>query len=152
MTRHIQAYFSTEDKVEGARLSLLPYEVEQVETGHIEDGLTERDRIRFPFLPVNTGGASGATGANIGNQGAVALPGTIRDGQGALPGLAVAGLTVHETENEELSDRDNREAEEPHGDVDPDDLKYVLSAKVKEYEYEEIVTKLREQGAYISDL
>lgn len=152
MTKHIQAYFSTEDQVEGARLSLLPFEVEQVETGYAEDGLTENDRIRFPFLPVNTGGASGAMGANVGSQGAVPLPGTIREGSGALPGLAVAGLTVNEPENEEPAQRDNREADEPRGDVDPGDLKYVLSAKVKEHEYEEIVKKLRDQGAHISDL
>ncbi|WP_059051874.1 hypothetical protein [Paenibacillus senegalimassiliensis] len=152
MTRHIQAYFSTEDKVEGARLSLLPFEVEQVEAGYAEDGLSDNDRIRFPFLPVNTGGASGATGANVGNQGAVPLPGTIREGTGALPGLAVAGLAVNEPDDEELAQRGNRENEEPRGDVNPDDLKYVLSAKVKEHDYEEIVKKLRGQGAYISDL
>ncbi|MGG6313597.1 hypothetical protein [Paenibacillus macerans] len=152
MTKHIQAYFNTEDQVEGARLSLLPFEVEQVEAGHTVNELGVDDRIQVPLLPVNNGMIS-AAGSN--SPGVVPLPGTARGAQSVLPVMALGDRNADDALNGERSEavsgeRPMESTSEPidTGDA-PEGGKYVLSARVKDSDYEHVVQKLREQGAYI---
>lgn len=69
MMKNVQAYFQSEDQVEGARASLLPYRTEQVEAGHVEESVAANDNLIVPLLPVSTGTMS--TG---GSPGTVPIP------------------------------------------------------------------------------
>ncbi|MFD1177057.1 hypothetical protein ACFQ3W_12195 [Paenibacillus puldeungensis] len=154
MTRNIQAYFQSEDLVEGARMSLLSYRTEQVEAGHVEDSVAANDNLIVPLLPVSTGTMS--TG---GSPGTVPIPltGTMRGGQSILPVIAFGDRNAGDTLNGEQSEAVSGEhRKDPVMDtIDTNDRpqgwKYVLSAKVQEEDYDSIVSKLREQGAFIPD-
>lgn len=152
MTKHIQAYFSTEDQVEGARLSLLPFEAEQVEAGNVEGRTGPDDNLLVPLLPANNG-----TMNTAGTSGPIAfpLPGTMRGGQGVIPVFAIGDRNAGDTLNGEHSEAVSGDrAMGPRaegidtGDA-PEGWKYVLSARVKDSDYDGVVQKLREQGAYI---
>ncbi|WP_334075649.1 hypothetical protein [Paenibacillus sp. A14] len=154
MSKHIQAYFKSEDQAEGARTSLLPYETEQLEVGALDRSIGRNSNILVPLLPLNGSGVD--TG---GTYGSVGVPGTV-SAQGVVPVVAMAGRT---DDNEPVSG----ERERAQGDVpgsgpvvdvtrtdegDYDDLKYVLTAKVRDNDYDDIVRKLRMQGAYVEHL
>lgn len=154
MTKNIQAYFQSEDQVEGARISLLPYRTKQLQVGHVEDSAAASDNLLVPLLPVSTGTIS--TGGSPGTA-PIPLTGTMRGGQSILPVIAIGDRNAGDTLNGEQSEAVNGEH---HMDpvmytVDTNDRpqgwKYVLSAKVQEMDYDSIVSKLREQGAYILD-
>ncbi|MCM3701570.1 hypothetical protein [Paenibacillus macerans] len=149
MTKHIQAYFRTEDQVEGARISLLPYAPSQVEAGHVDDRLGEDDKLLVQLLPVPSGSMN--SGGTVG----LPLPGTLRGSQSALPAFAFGDRGAGDTLNGEHSEAVSGEREmDPARDVidtgdEPEGWKYVLSAAVEDEDYDKIVQKLRAHGAYI---
>lgn len=158
MSKHIQAYFQSEDQAEGARTSLLPYEMDQVEVSSLDRTIGRTHNILLPLLPVNsnsvnTGGAYGSIG----------VPGTVT-GQSVLPVMAMRdGDDKDGTVNGERPDPDldrvSRDSElAPVMDIngatddDFDNLRYVLTAKVKDEDYDGIVHKLRTHGAFVEHL
>lgn len=149
MTKHIQAYFRTEDQVEGARISLLSYAPGQVEAGHVDDRTGENDKLLVQLLPVPSGSMN--SGGTIG----LPLPGTLRGGQSALPVFAFGNRGTGDTLNGEHSEAVAGEREmDPARDVidtgdEPEEWKYVLSAAVEDEDYDRIVQRLRDHGAYI---
>lgn len=151
MAKHIQAYFKSEDQAEGARTSLLSFEAEQIEVGRLEQSIGRDSSILVPFVPVN----NSATG---GTYGAVGYPGAA-GGQGVIPVVAPNNALSDEDIEGEQSAR-GREMQEADpvvdlndfGDDDYDSLKYVLSVKVQEKDYDAAVHKLRSQGAFVAKL
>ncbi len=149
MTKHIQAYFRTEDQVEGARISLLSYAPDQVEAGRTDDRRGEDNKLVVQLLPVPNGSMN--SGGTVG----LPLPGTLRGGQSALPIFAFGDRGAGDTLNGEHSEAvaGEREMDPARNVVDPGDgpegWKYVLSAAVKDEDYDRIVQKLRAHGAYI---
>jgi len=153
MTQHIQAYFNTEDQVEGARITLRAYNINEVEAGHVSNEWGEDDRLQVPLLPLNNGVIS-ASGAN--NPGIVPVPGTVRGVQSVLPVTVMGERYAGDSSNGERSEAvsgDRPMASESLIDTsdEPQGWKYVLSASVKDSDYETVVRKLREQGAYIAE-
>lgn len=61
MSKHIQAYFCSEDQAEGARSHLIPYGIEQLEVGKLEKGIGRSSNLLVPFAPIQnaTSTASG---------------------------------------------------------------------------------------------
>lgn len=144
--KNVQAYFQSEDQVEGARASLLPYRTEQVEAGHVEESVAANDNLIVPLLPVSTGTMS--TG---GSPGTVPIPltGTMRGGQSILPVIAFGDRNAGDTLNGEH--RKDPVMDTIDTNDQPQGWKYVLSARVQETDYDSIVSKLREQGAFIPE-
>ncbi|MFB5678731.1 hypothetical protein ACE3NQ_21935 [Paenibacillus terreus] len=143
MPKQIQAYFKTEDEAEGARTSLQAYRTEHLEVGQLDGTLGRDRRLLIPFIPyntagsMNTGGAAGAAAASSGYGDRIVPVVSNRSDEGVrrneldahTPGLLDA--------TEVFSSEDN------------DKLQYVLSAKVDDADYEEIVHKLRANHAYV---
>lgn len=153
MTKPIQAYFNTEDQVEGARITLLAYNTNEVEAGHVSNEWGEDYRLQVPLLPYNNGVIS-ASGAN--NPGMVPVPGTAHGIQSVLPvtvmGERYAGDALNGERSEAVEGDRPMTSESPIDTSDePQGWKYVLSASVEDSDYETVVRKLREQGAYIAE-
>ncbi len=158
MAKHIQAYFMSEDQAEGARTSLLTFDMDQVEVSSLDHSIGRTHNILVPLLPVNS-----TTTNTGGTYGAVGVPGTV-SGQGVLPVVTmgdndgVDGKINGERVDTEI-DRAGVDSElDPIVDVngvndkDFENLKYVLTAKVKETDYDDIVHKLRSRGAFVEHL
>ncbi|MCH1640426.1 hypothetical protein MJ257_09940 [Paenibacillus timonensis] len=153
MTQHIQAYFNTEDQLEGARITLQAYNINEVEAGHVSNEWGEDDQLQVPMLPLNNGVIS-ASGPN--NPGIVPVPGTVRGVQSVLPVAAMGERYAGDSligERSEAVEGERSVTSESLIDTsdEPQGWKYVLSAKVKDSDYEIVVRKLREQGAYIAE-
>ncbi|WP_410514369.1 hypothetical protein PaeBR_08250 [Paenibacillus sp. BR2-3] len=139
MTKRIQAYFKTEDEAEGAKTSLISYNVEGLEVWPLTDPLERRDRnILMPLVPLNNGGmAGGAFGTlGTGSPGAVAI---------------VPGITDSESLNETDSRSNTNEARDNilFHDSDLDDVHYVMDLKVGEQHYSEVIDVLRGKNGYV---
>ncbi|WP_410772541.1 hypothetical protein [Fontibacillus sp. BL9] len=158
MAKHIQAYFRSEDQAEGARTSLLTFEMEQVEVSSLDHSIGRSHNILVPLLPVNS-----TTTNTGGTYGAVGIPGTV-SAQGVLPVVAMGDKDAEDGKiNGERVDTE-RDRPDFDSELDPvtdvtgisdDDyrnLKYVLTAKVRESDYDDIVHKLRLQGAFVEHL
>ncbi|GAA0138084.1 hypothetical protein YSY43_49250 [Paenibacillus sp. YSY-4.3] len=151
MAKHIQAYFKNEDQAEGARTSLLPFETEQVEVGRLDQSIGRDTNILVPFVPVN----NSATG---GTYGAVGYPGAA-GGQGFVP-VVMPNSTIADGDRDNEGAMEGRERDEVNpvvdlndfGDEDYDSLQYVLSLKVRDQDYDDVVHKLRSQGAFVAQL
>lgn len=147
MTKHIQAYFQTEDQAEGARTTLQTFNVKQLEVGRLPHQISQSGKVLVPLVPIatNTGGAVGTAGAP----------------SGAGPGGIVAPTAIIENREDRLEGEDS-----PHSDSDNDaaysasnatekdydDLKYVLSASVMEADVEHVVQALRTNNAFVEIL
>ncbi|MBP1999014.1 hypothetical protein J2Z69_000033 [Paenibacillus shirakamiensis] len=155
MSKHIQAYFQTESQAEGARTSLLSFETDNLEVGRLDHEITRGNQILDPVdpdtasSPIIGGGVFGAAG----------LTGTTAP-QTVVPFVTTNNDTVdHAEANYEGVDRerdvhqqDRREDSVVKQSGSTEDLKYVLSAKVKDEEVDDIVQKLRENGAHVEVL
>ncbi|GGH29512.1 hypothetical protein [Paenibacillus segetis] len=141
MSQYIQAYFKNEDEAEGARSSLLTMNVEHLEVGRLDDnnGIISHN-ILHPILPLYGSVQAGENVVAAGYSGTTSSIGVIpvvaRDIEGE--GSTDEGIAADSAVDSNLS-----------GDDDYGSLEYVLSAKVKEGDYENIVQKLRSQGAYV---
>ncbi|MFD1989190.1 hypothetical protein ACFSGI_04420 [Paenibacillus nicotianae] len=147
MTKHIQAYFQTEDQAEGARTTLQTFNVKQLEVGRLPHQISQSGKVLVPLVPIatNTGGAVGTAGAP----------------SGAGPGGIVAPTAIIENREDRLegedsphSDNDNDSAYSASNatEKDYDDLKYVLSASVMEADVEHVVQALRTNNAFVEIL
>lgn len=147
MTKHIQAYFRTEDEAEGARTSLQTFRTEHLEVGQLDSAVGRDKRIMVPLVPYNTAGGVGTNGAM---------------GVGASPGVPASENVIPVVSNVDRdTERGSRDNVNEDGDLldaadvfsgDYDDLRYVLSAKVRDEDYEEIIHKLRSNQAYVEEL
>ncbi|MFB5762163.1 hypothetical protein [Paenibacillus medicaginis] len=142
MPKQIQAYFKTEDEAEGARTSLQAYRTEHLEVGQLGGTLGRDRRLLIPFVPYNTAGSMNTGGA----AGAVAA--------GTSYGDSVVSLASDRNQEgvrrEDLQDTPGLlDAMDVFSSEDNDKLQYVLSAKVDDADYEEIVHKLRANHAYV---
>lgn len=129
MSKQLQAYFRTEDEAEGARTTLLTYKTEHLEVSPLMDSLNRGTNILVPIIPWNgTAAGAGNAGASPGSAGGTGLP------------AAVVGAP----------DRNDDWVDNPDiNDADFDDLKYTLTAKVRDEDYEEIIRKLRANNAFV---
>ncbi|MBP1991416.1 hypothetical protein [Paenibacillus eucommiae] len=124
MSKPIQAYFSTESDAESARISLMIFNIDLLEVGELGDGRPEG--VRF-VVPIIAGSGSGiATGTGMGTLGADA---------GAV-GTAASTTPV-------VGDLDKNEP------IDYDKLRYVLSGKVREQDYPEIVRIIHRNKGHV---
>ncbi|MBY0202587.1 MULTISPECIES: hypothetical protein [Paenibacillus] len=147
MAKHIQAYFRTEDEAEGARTSLLTFHTEQLEVGQLDAAIGRDTRVMVPLVPYNTAGGVGTNGAM---------------GVGAAPGVPASENVIPVvTDVNRDAERDPRNRVNEDGDMldasdvtsaDYSDLHYVLSAKVRDEDYDAIVHKLRSNHAYVEEL
>ncbi|GGA41894.1 hypothetical protein [Paenibacillus physcomitrellae] len=148
MSRHIQAYFKTEDDAESARTRLIGYSMENLEVGRLEGGLGNDHEILIPIAPVGNTPGMYAGGA----QTAGGVGGGVYTTQGAIP---LNNVRDNETEAERDRREDRPEQDDlelgtyPLSNDDYNDLQYVLSARVDDQQYEEVVQKLRSEGAYV---
>lgn len=155
MSKHIQAYFETESQAEGAKTSLLSFETEHLETGSLENTLTRDNNLLGPFVSNQAGAGSALFGGAVFGTGG--LTGTTGP-QTVVPLVALDRDANDNVNNQEVDlgddvhQRDRREDAEVSNDVNYNNLKYVLSATIKETEVDGVVAKLRSQGAYVEVL
>jgi hypothetical protein len=143
MPKQIQAYFKTEDEAEGARTSLQAYRTMHLEVGRLDGKLGRDRRLLIPFVPYNTAGSMNTGGA----AGTVAASGTGYSDR-AVP--LVSDGNEEGVRREDLEDTSSLlDATDVFSSEDNDKLQYVLSAKVDDADYEEIVHKLRASHAYV---
>ncbi|WP_431087335.1 hypothetical protein [Paenibacillus sp. 8b26] len=155
MAKQIQAYFRTEDEAEGARASLQVYRTEHLEVGALDDALGRDTRVLIPLVPYNNTGAASMSGAA-----GAAIPAAGVYGENIIPevenGEAGRGPARRDL-NEDRSGTTDHDTGLLHAtDVyingDQDELRYVLSAKVNDADYDEVVHKLRSNRGYIAQL
>ncbi|WIV18437.1 hypothetical protein QPK24_18905 [Paenibacillus polygoni] len=145
MSKRIQAYFRTEDEAEGARTSLQVYATEQLEVGALESAIGRERHILLPFVP-NSAGSGAASGT-----GGVGVTGT----GGSAQGLPIVPVITDEDPKEVVSADVNGNREggilnaEDVSSADLGDLRYVLSCKVNDEEYNDVVNKIRQNGGYV---
>ncbi|SEF60918.1 hypothetical protein [Paenibacillus sp. UNC499MF] len=143
MSKHIQAYFRTENEAEDVRIRLQTYSVEQLEVGETQGSVSRTGLIAPPAFAGGTSGAVGVPGATIGTS---PSPG------GFIP--------VRAAEDRHDPDRTIRgEDDGPladlifgDGDDDADNLRYVLTAKVRDSDYTEIVEIIRSNKGYVESI
>ncbi|MDQ0192715.1 hypothetical protein [Paenibacillus wynnii] len=144
MTRRIQAYFRTEDEAEGAKTSLISYNVEGLEVSRLTDSLDSGGRsnrnILVPLVAyTNTSmsgglaGVGGTTGSVAGN--AAILPGIVAIDPTDDNGKHLRGGEVRN--NTVVADADLR------------DLNYVMELKVPRENYLEVIETLRNKHAFV---
>ncbi|WP_150266562.1 hypothetical protein [Paenibacillus tepidiphilus] len=142
MSKRIQAYFRSEDEAEGAKTSLIPYGVGDMEVSALTDPLRidgkHRRNILLPLVPYNNsamaGGAFGAVGS------ADIAAGTV-----VVPSVA---LNDDELDRRDLG-RDPEHSEVYAQDGDLDDIRYVMDLKIADERYHEVVEVLRGKHAYV---
>lgn len=153
MSKHIQAYFRTEDDAEGARSRLVSFSVEHLEVGRIAEDLGASRNLLIPTVPFGStagmysGGAQATT-----NVSAVFM--TQNPSVTRVENASEAQRDIHQDRPEDLevglgeypvSDRDY-EGEEYRN------LAYVLSGKVSDEDCDEVVKRLRSEGGYVEVL
>lgn len=146
MTKQIQAYFKTEDDAESAKTKLLGFETEHLEVSRLGEHLGRNNQILLPIAPVNMAGNMNAGGAT-GSMGAPS----------AYPASGIPIVDDRDPSEESAEDRLDRTKDDNTllgtADISPDEdyhnLEYVLAAKVQDNEYDEIVNKLRANGAHV---
>ncbi|AYB45762.1 hypothetical protein [Paenibacillus lautus] len=145
MSRQIQAYFRTEDDAEGARTRLLTYNTEQLEVGQLQDSVRGGGNILVPLVPWGNAGTGGAT-AGATTMGA---PGGVVGAPGVIVGARDTSRDIAQDQlgSDDLPGDGWREADVTDGDYD--DLRYTLSVKVRDEDYDQIVHDLRANNAYV---
>ncbi|SMF89088.1 hypothetical protein SAMN05661091_4521 [Paenibacillus uliginis N3/975] len=141
MSKQIQAYFRTEDEAEGARMTLITYKTEKLEVGQLQEAVGRGTNILVPLVPLNAAGLGGST-TGTGSVGGVA--GTA----GAIVGTRDV-TDLERSEDAPASEFDEWVDAADLIDADYRELKYVLSAKVNDTDYEDIVRMLRSNHAYV---
>ncbi|KKO52262.1 hypothetical protein [Paenibacillus sp. DMB20] len=141
MSKQLQAYFRTEDEAEGARTTLLTYKTEHLEVSPLQEPVNRGVNILVPLIPWHGSG----TGSAVPSSGTV--------GGAGAPAAIVGTRAVTDGERTEdepvLQDPDDWVDATDLSDVDLNELRYVLTAKVSDADYEEIVRKLRASNAFV---
>ncbi|NMO96763.1 hypothetical protein [Paenibacillus lemnae] len=144
MSKHLQAYFRSEDEAESAKTTLLTYKTDQLEVSELQETVGRGANILVPLIPWSGAGSGGVTSGS----GTVGNP----SGAGAVVGVQGVPADNHRSEDEPVTEDDHDRDEWKDADLDDadfDDLKYVLTAKVNDADYESIVRKLRSNHAFI---
>lgn len=147
MAKHIQAYFRTEDDAEGARTSLQTFRTEQLEVGQLDDAIGREQKLMVPLVPYNTAGAAGTNGA----MGVGSSPG-VPASENVIPVVAPVDRDADGGTRERVNEDHDMLNASNISTTDFGDLRYVLSAKVNDEDYNEIIHKLRSNGAYVEEL
>ncbi|WP_025720219.1 hypothetical protein [Paenibacillus polymyxa] len=155
MAKQIQAYFRTEDEAEGARASLQAYRTEHLEVGALDDALGRETRVLIPLVPYNNTG-SVSTGGSAG----AAIPAAGVYGENILPDAKDDQINSGSAQRDLDEDRNGTtnhdggllRATDVYINGDQDELRYVLSAKVNDADYDEVIYKLRSNRGYVSQL
>ncbi|MGF7045937.1 hypothetical protein J2T13_000399 [Paenibacillus sp. DS2015] len=146
MAKHIQAYFKTENQAESSKTTLFTYKTEQLEVSKLENAIGKSNNVLFPLV---------ATGNMNGDSvGMVGTPGAVTSGN-VIPVIERNDVTDTKSDLAEDENPDRQGSLLDAGDVstnDYNDLRYVLVAKVEDLDYNEIVQKLRQNGAYVEKL
>lgn len=143
MPKHIQAYFTSEDQAEGARSSLITYQLEQLEVGQLDRAIGRSSNLLIPFVPLQDASTFAASGLNPSSGFA-----STTASQSTIPVVAKVDHNNESHPEERQEDESVTQMIEPDGNEG--ELKYVLSAKVEDKDYDELVHKLRSLGAYVS--
>ncbi|WP_136606729.1 hypothetical protein [Paenibacillus dokdonensis] len=153
MTKQIQAYFRNEDDAVSAKTKLIGTNTEHLEVSRLGTTLDGNRHILLPIAPVsmagnmNTGGASAAVGVPGAGYGAPVVP--LVDDENDI---------YRQSEDKPPEERETRrdmDQDEPVlgiADLNADnydDLEYVLSCKVRDEDYAEVLDKLRNNGGYV---
>ncbi|SFL31137.1 hypothetical protein SAMN03159341_10513 [Paenibacillus sp. 1_12] len=77
MSKHIQAYFQTENEAEHVRTLLQTYDTEALEVGKLDDGYAGNRRIIIPIA--DTGAGAQANGTGVVGAGGIAPAAVIGD-------------------------------------------------------------------------
>lgn len=140
MSKHIQAYFQTEDQAESAKTTLLTYKTENLEVSKLGETIGRNNNLMLPLVAVNPSG-------NVNNSGAVGVMGGGVAGNNIVP--------IIDNDIDSGSNVNTNGTFVDAADVTPDNyenLNYVLVAKVKDEQYDEIVQKLRQVHAYVEKM
>lgn len=138
MSKHIQAYFQTEDQAESAKTTLLTYKTDNLEVSKLAETIGRNNNLLLPLVAISPSG-------DMNNSGAVGVMGGGVAGNNIVPIIENDGNS-NVNKNGTLIDA---------ADVTTDNienLNYVLVAKVKDEQYDEIVQKLREVHAYVEKM
>lgn len=125
MDKRIQAYFRTESEAESVRIKLKKYETKDMLMDELGEPMGADDRLLVPLAAAAPTSSAGVAGSNYGAGGVIP-----QRGLGAYVGM-------HEAE--EATDHDG----EPHN------LHFVISAKVKKEDYDEVVKTIRSNHGYL---
>ncbi|TDF91242.1 hypothetical protein [Paenibacillus piri] len=124
MSRGIQSYFHTENEAEDVRVLLAKYDTDMLEVGIRDDGTRRNGRtLIFPLAADITPNGTGATMAG-------ATAAVTDNGAGLAPLLGADDLDG--------------------GSDEWDRLHYVLSVRVNDSDYEEVVHLIRRNGGYVA--
>ncbi|RJG21211.1 flagellar basal body rod protein [Paenibacillus thiaminolyticus] len=135
--KRIQAYTRTEDEAETLRTMLIAAGATNIEVGELGGPLGSKQMLFAPFI---TGSANGS--AYNGGISAVGPGGIVSmrdDGQEALMTTPATELTDNEGGRGIAS---SERMEEPDG------LRYVVTAKTDDADYDDAVRLIRENGGY----
>ena len=143
-TRRIQAYFRTEDEAEGAKTSLISYNVEGLEVSQLTDPLDSGARgdrnILVPLVAYTNTSMSGGL-AGVGG-----TTGTVAGNAAILP--AITALDPTDDNRKDLKGGEVRNDTEVV-DADLDNLHYVMELKVPRENYLEVIETLRNKHAFV---
>ncbi|HEY2492765.1 MAG TPA: hypothetical protein VGI33_07635 [Paenibacillus sp.] len=148
MAKHIQAYFKTENQAESSKTTLLTYKTEHLEVSKLTNTIGRSSNVLIPLV-ANDPSGNVITGNVVG---VGSIPGSVTTGN-VLPIAERTDTANPNVAGEENSDEQGSLLES--GDTatdDYDDLRYVLVAKVEEIHYNEIIQKLRRNGAYVESV
>lgn len=152
MSKQIQAYFKTEDDAEQAKTKLIGIETEHLEVGRLGNALEGNRRILLPFAPAGMTGNGVTTGSAsaAGVSGAAYTPPVVMsvdDDEGARDrdGYAAGEPPVENRTAEDVLLPDSMDLYADRYD----DLEYVLSCKVRDEDYANVVNTLRNHGGHV---
>ncbi|MBC8079577.1 MAG: hypothetical protein H7X86_04485 [Gorillibacterium sp.] len=137
MSKHIQAYFQTEDDAFAVNTKLQGYGLEQLEVSKVPENIGGDRNILVPLgagLSPGSASVSGGTGGGPGGAG-------ISGGGGTGPIVGGGVIPAAPSSNE----RDSRKLY----DGDRNHFQYVLSAKVKDELHDEVIDMIRNNKGYV---
>jgi hypothetical protein len=146
MSKQIQAYFQTEDQAEGAKTTLIGYKTEHLEVSKLENSIGRKANPIVPLVAMNPSG-------NMGTSGAIGVTGTGGiTGNNVVPVVVGNDIESDTTKGSNVSEQSDLTNAADTTKDNYEALNYVLSAKVEDEHYDEIVQKLRQVNAHIEAL
>lgn len=142
--KQIQAYTRTENEAESLRTQLVTVDATNIEVGELEASV---DGKALLFAPIATNNLNGST--YTGGVGSFAPAGIIfaRDDDNIAASAPPAADSIGEE-----ADFSPAQVSISEPTAAPDDLRYVVAAKVEQSHYDEAVRLIRENGGYVEKL
>ncbi|KAA9007720.1 hypothetical protein F4V43_04375 [Paenibacillus spiritus] len=141
MSKHIQAYFRSEDEAEGAKTALLGYRTDSLEMSPLTEPLGQGRTLLVPIIPYNS--------ASIGGTG-------IGSSYNAPVGPIVAAAATapdDQVDGRDTVDKDHVIAPgREYTDADLSELHYVMSFRIGDADEADIVSALRSKNAFVEVL